>query len=140
MGARQHLRVDKAPLGELFEYCRLTALKPSLGLPVTGAGFLAFVAASRRATISRALAPPDAFLLTKCQIRLQTYALEKRTLCSEPEAGFKFESDTRDTPERMIEDMASGRNNRDKPGTARLVSLVHDTYTYYVFYGTKNHC
>ena len=42
-------------------------------------------------------------------ITLQTYTSEKRTLCSEPEAGLRFESDTRVTLERTTEDIAMAR-------------------------------
>jgi hypothetical protein len=38
-------------------------------------------------------------------ITLQTYTSEKRTLCNEPKAGLRFESDTRVTLERTTEDM-----------------------------------
>lgn len=65
---KQHIRVDKASLGELLEYCRLTALKPGLRLPIARASLLTFVTPSGCATVSRALTSPDTFLLSKCQL------------------------------------------------------------------------
>lgn len=54
-------------------------------------------------------------------ITLQTYTSEKRTLCSEPEAGLRFESDTRVTLERTTEDIAMARTY----GGAQIHSLFN---------------
>lgn len=61
-------------------------------------------------------------------IKLQTNTSKKRTLCNEPEAGLRFESDTRVTLERTTEDMANGRN----------LAQILIQYMYYFIYKTKN--